>query len=186
MPWSLRRFQQCGHLHFITFSCYHRQPRLASPAARNIFEQVLERVRRRYLFFVCGYVIMPEHVHLLLSEPERGTLATALQAMKQAVARRLASRDGKAFWQERYYDFNVFSESKRVGKLRYMHRNPVTRGLAEKPEEWAWSSFRHYLTGTEGTVEIESMWTARKRERTGELPTVKVTARATAKATTPP
>jgi len=51
-----------------------------------------------------------------------------------------------------------------VEKLRYMHRNPVKRGLVSRPEDWAWSSFRHYATGIEGTVEIESEWTARKRE----------------------
>jgi putative transposase len=58
----------------------------------------------------------------------------------------------------------VYSEEKRVEKLRYMHRNPVKRGLVEKPEDWAWSSFRHYATGIEGAVEIESRWTGRRRE----------------------
>jgi putative transposase len=147
---------------------------LAAPSARIVFEQVLERTRRKYGFFVCGYVVMPEHVHLLLSEPTRGMLAVALQALKQAVSRRLGSGDGEAFWQARYYDFNVFSESKRIEKLRYMHRNPVKRGLAQQPGEWRWSSFCHYLYGEEGNVEIESMWTARKRERTGDVLTVKV------------
>jgi putative transposase len=47
----------------------------------------------------------------------------------------------------------VFTEDKRVEKLRYMHRNPVVRGLIEKPEDWKWSSFRHYATGIEGTIE---------------------------------
>lgn len=109
---------------------------------------------------------MPEHVHLLISEPERETLARALQAMKQSVARRLIA-DGQHFWQARYYDFNLWSEKKRVEKLRYMHRNPVIRGLVERPEDWAWSSFRHYSTGEEGAVEIESQWSARRRERIG-------------------
>ena len=63
--------------------------------------------------------------------------------------------------------FNVWSERKRVEKLRYLHRNPVSRGLAATPEDWAWSSFRHYLTGEEGAVEIESRWTAQRRERMG-------------------
>ena len=183
MPWALRRFQDCGHLHFITFSCFHRKPRLESPAARAVFEQCLERMRRKYGFVVHGYVVMPEHVHLLLSEPAHAPLATALQAIKQAVSKRLGGEDGEAFWQERYYDFNLFSESKRIEKLRYMHRNPVTRGLVESPSEWEWSSFRHYLTGAEGTVEIESIWTARKRELAGD--TLKVKAR-TPKSKTPP
>jgi len=51
-----------------------------------------------------------------------------------------------------------------VEKLRYIHRNPVKAGLCERPEDWEWSSFRHYATGCEGQVEIESEWTARKRE----------------------
>jgi putative transposase len=70
----------------------------------------------------------------------------------------------RPFWQIRYYDFNVFTDKKRIEKLRYMHRNPVVRGLVAKPEDWRWSSFRHYATGIEGDVEIESFWTAWKRE----------------------
>jgi putative transposase len=147
---------------------------LDTPFARTICEKALERTRRKYGFFVCGYVVMPEHVHLLLSEPEHGTLATALQAMKQAVSRALGSGDGEAFWQARYYDFNVFSARKRIEKLRYIHRNPVTRGLCAEPQDWLWSSFRHYLSGEEGNVEIESRWTASKREQMGCILTVKV------------
>ena len=72
-----------------------------------------------------------------------------------------------------YYDFDVWSERKRVEKLRYLHRNPVRRGLVASPEDWAWSSFRHYLTGEEGVVEIESRWTAQRRERMGIYLTVR-------------
>ena len=117
---------------------------------------------------------MPEHVHLLVMEPDSGTLAQAMQSLKQGVARRLALRAVDSFWQARYYDFNVWSQRKFVEKLRYIHRNPVARGLVAQPEDWAWSSFRHYLTGDPGPVEIESYWTARKRERAGIFPTVRV------------
>ena len=116
---------------------------------------------------------MPEHVHLLASEPEVATLARALQSLKQSVSRTLALRAEEPFWQERYYDFNVYSREKYFDKLRYMHRNPVKRGLCAKPEDWLWSSFRHYLTGEEGVVEIESEWTVQKRERMGIVPTVR-------------
>jgi putative transposase len=135
--------------------------------------RALERVRQWYSFYVVGYVVMPEHVHLLMSEPERGTLALALQMAKQMVSRKL--RVGvrqEPFWQPRYYDFNVWSERKRVEKLRYLHCNPVKRGLAASPEDWIRSSFRHYATGEYGAVEIESQWTARKREQLGVYPTV--------------
>jgi REP-associated tyrosine transposase len=110
---------------------------------------------------------MPEHVHLPVTEPPRALLATAIQAIKQSVSRRLIGEQ-KQFWQRRYYDFNVRSEEKRIEKLRYIHRNPVTRRLANGPEQWKWSSFLQYKTGIEGLVEIESQWTARKRERAGE------------------
>ncbi|MGB8887646.1 MAG: transposase [Candidatus Korobacteraceae bacterium] len=173
MTWGLKRYQQARDLHFVTFSCYRRRPFLQSAAAKRVFERALEQTRRQYAFWVTGYVIMPEHVHLLVSEPERTPLAHALQALKQSVARRLiAGREH--FWQARYYDFNVFTSKKRVEKLRYMHRNPVKRGLVKEPQDWPWSSFRHYLTGEEGVVEIESQWTGRKRERMGMPLRVKV------------
>jgi putative transposase len=174
MPWSLKRFHESHQLHFLTFSCYKRQPKFCTIESRTIFESALERVRQQYELCVYGYVVMPEHVHMLVNEPERGTLAQAMQSLKQGVARRLALRAPESFWQARYYDFNVWSERKFVEKLRYIHRNPVTRGLVNRPEDWAWSSFRHYLSGEAGVVEIESQWTVRKRERLGIFPTVKV------------
>ena len=122
------------------------------PHIRDLFENSLEQTRRAYGFGVLGYVVMPEHVHLLIGETEAAPLATALQALKQSIARRLALRQPEPFWQARYYDFNVWTEKKRIEKLRYIHRNPVERGLAVKPEDWQWSSYRHYQTGVAGTV----------------------------------
>jgi putative transposase len=160
MPRGLARFQQCGCFHFLTFSCYHRRAYLNTAGARELFESALERVRIRYWLVVAGYVVMPEHVHLLVSEPQQGTLATAVQALKLSVVRR---RSERPFWQERYYDFNVHSAGKVTEKLDYIHRNPVKRGLVELPEDWLWSSYRHYSTGERGVVEIESSWTAARR-----------------------
>ena len=131
----------------------------------ELFEDALERVRLRFLFAVAGYVVMPEHVHLLVNEPRRALLSRAIQALKLSVSMRSRQRP---FWQAHYYDFNVSSHKKFVEKLRYIHRNPVRRGLVAKPEDWKWSSFRHYQTGMRGTVEIESEWTA--RERGSQLP----------------
>jgi len=164
MTKGLVRYQQCGCFHFLTFSCYRRQPLLARDGAYDLFERELEAVRRRYDFVVSGYVLMPEHVHLLVNEPRQSPLSIALQVLKQQTSHKLKTSDEAQFWQRRYYDFNVHNEEKRVEKLRYMHRNPVHRGLVERPDEWSWSSFRHYATGKIGTVEIESEWTARRRE----------------------
>jgi putative transposase len=160
MPKGLVRYQSTGDFHFLTFSCYHRQPHFNTAASRDLFENALERTRVRYKFVVAGYVVMPEHVHLLVSEPLNGQLARAVQALKLSVSVR---RSERPFWQERYYDFNVHNSAKRIEKLRYIHRNPVKRGLVGKPEDWRWSSFRHYATGEIGVVEIESEWTAARR-----------------------
>ena len=117
---------------------------------------------------------MPEHVHLLISEPERGTVATVMQVLKQRVARRLLPRrpagqarlwdEEEHFWQKRYYDFNVWSSRKRAEKLMYMHRNPVRRGLVESPELWAWSSYRAYAFGEPGKVRLNDWPPLRVRE----------------------
>jgi putative transposase len=171
VPSRLKRYQRFGSDHFITFSCYRRLALLNSDYACRTFEHVLEDVRRWYDLYVFGYVIMPDHVHLLVSEPREGDLRTAIQMLKQLVARR--SKSGKKetrFWQARYYDFNVTTRRKWVEKLRYIHRNPVTRGLVSAPEEWKWSSYRHWLTGKKGTVEIESHWTFDEREKMGVNP----------------
>jgi len=156
MPWGLKRFHESRQVHFLTFSCYHRRPNFLSADACATFVSALERVRQHHDRCVYGYVIMPEHVHLLVNEPERSNLAQAIKSLKQGVARRLALRAADSFWQARYYDFNVWSERKFVEKLRYIHRNPVKRGLVARPEDWPWSSFRHYATGETSVVEIES------------------------------
>jgi putative transposase len=132
--------------------------------SRQTFEAALERVRGSFDLCVYGYVVMPEHVHLLTGEPQRGSLADALKSLKQGVSRRLIG-EAEHFWQKRYYDFNIRNQRQFAEKLRYIHRNPVKRGLCERPEDWEWSSFCHYATGMEGRVVIESEWTARKRER---------------------
>jgi putative transposase len=137
---------------------------LTTAASCQVFESALERVRHSYNLRVYAYVVMPEHVHLLLSEPQRETLAEAVKSLKQGVSRRLIG-NADHFWQKRYYDFNIRNYPQFIEKVRYIHNNPVKRGLCERPEEWEWSSFRHYATGSEGKVEIESEWTARKRER---------------------
>ena len=167
-----KRYQRQRCLHFITFSCYQRRKLLDSALAREAFEDELERVRRWYGCYITGYVVMPEHVHLLISEPQRSELSRVMQMLKQITSRKLRAADLPRFWQVRYYDFPVWSEKKRVEKLRYIHRNPVSRGLCERPEDWRWSSFGQWATGCEGRVEIECQWTERKRQRMGILPTL--------------
>jgi putative transposase len=154
MPWGLKRFQASGQTHFVTFCCYHRRPSFTTAIPRQVFEAALERVRLSFELCVHGYVVMPEHVHLLLSEPQQQTLADAIKSLKQGVSRRLIG-EAEHFWQKRYYDFNVRNEPQFVEKLRYIHQNPVKRGLCARAEDWEWGSFRRYATGCAGRVEIE-------------------------------
>ncbi len=135
---------------------------------------ILEEVREKYQFIVYGYVVMPEHFHLLIGEPEFKLLSVAMGVLKQRVSSRCLphlrrqekntdtvdlddwlAKGITSFWHKRYYDFNVYSQKKHVEKLRYIHRNPVTRGLVKSPEQWIWSSFREYSIGERGPVKIK-------------------------------
>ncbi len=178
MPKGLRRYYGTGDLHFITCSCYQRKPWLDSDDRRDLFLNTLEEVRKGHRFVVLGYVVMPEHFHLLMSEPQVGTPSTAMQSVKQRFAQRVVPRHRQrrrpgcpapcAFckgretsipkpmpiWQPRFYDFNLWTEGKRIEKLLYMHSNPVKRGLVLEPEQWRWSSSRSYAFGEVGLVQI--------------------------------
>ncbi|WP_246153562.1 REP-associated tyrosine transposase [Terriglobus albidus] len=161
-PWrvtlGMLRIQDEGDKHFVTVSCYERKPYFNKSEHCELFEDALERMRERYQFEIFAYVIMPEHVHLLVSEPKVGLLSDAMKAIKLSVTQRSM---WTRFWMPRYYDFNVYSGPKYKEKVKYIHRNPVTRGLVYEPEEWKWSSYRHYLTGEIGRVEIASEWARR-------------------------
>jgi putative transposase len=159
MPKGLKRYYGRGDLHFLTFSCYQRLPLLGTVLARNVFVDALTKIRERYEFLLVGYVVMPEHVHLLISEPSKGTPSVVLKVLKQRVSRDLRrigdGEDLPRFWQPRFYDFNVYSTEKKREKLEYMHANPVTRGLVGNPSGWVWSSFSFYEKGEVGLVPID-------------------------------
>jgi len=126
-----------------------RQSLLGSARRRDLFLTVLGQVRKRYEFVVAGYVVMPEHIHLLIGEPQKKNPSTVMQALKIGFARRVLGQARRRrnpvqsalfdhlpqhIWQKRFYDFNVWSARKHIEKLRYTHRNPVKRGLVASPE----------------------------------------------------
>ena len=96
MPKGLRRRHGGGERHFITCSCYHRIAFLASARRRDVFLKILEEVRRKFDFVVWGYVVMPEHFHLLITEPRVRSLALAMQVLKQRVSQRCRRRRQRA------------------------------------------------------------------------------------------
>jgi putative transposase len=170
MTSGLKRFHQSGQSHFITVSCYRRKPNFSSPHIYAPFLDCMERMRVRFEMCIYAYVVMPEHVHFLVSEPTQETLADAMHFLKLSFTKRLHHKG--SFWQKRYYDRNVRDAGEFDEKLVYIHRNPVSRGLAREPADWKWSSFRHYALREIGIVTIESEWTARDRERPEGTPRV--------------
>ena len=135
--------------------------------------EILDEVRSRHGFQIVGYVVMPEHVHLLISEPRSGNPSKVLQVLKQKVSRALRRKTKRAipgqlqfgfvenqamktaFWQRRFYDFNVWNAKKQKEKLEYMHANPVKRKLVGHPRDWPWSSWSHYAKGEVGLLRID-------------------------------
>ena len=174
MPKGLKRYYGLGELHFITFRCYRRLPLLGTARARNLFLKELCKVREEYGFLLVGYVLMLNHVHLLISEPKKGTPSTVLQMLKQRVSRKMRKKKNivprrqlriafprlvsqvPQFWQPRFYDFNVYSHEKNE-KLDYMHGNPVKRGLVRHPKDWPWSNWLFYSKKEPGLVPIDTV-----------------------------
>jgi putative transposase len=194
---GLHRYYGHHDLHFITSSCYDRQPQLGTALRRDLFLEILEETRRKYRFVVHGYVVMPEHFHLLITEPELCDPSVVMKVLKHRFARgcRTLPLPGEGaspntvrqstercrpdrVWQKRFYDFNVWTERKRIEKLRYMHRNPVTRGLVAEQDQWKWSSFRSYLCGEPGLVRVNAQeWLLeikRRPPRDGARPVAKL------------
>ena len=175
MACKLIRYYGRGHLHFITFTCCRRFPLLRSVRARNAFVQILRESRDRYGFSLAGDVVMPNHIHLLIGEPSKGNPSTVMQVLKQRVSRRLRLKPRRKsasrqlalpflqingtlprFWQPRFYDFNVWSQTKFVEKLHCMHLNPVKRKLVTHPKDWPWSSFSFYSKKETALLSMDS------------------------------
>ncbi len=183
MPSKLRRYDEYGHVHFLTISCYRRLQFFRHDLVKQVFVDGMDRTRSKLGVRWVGYVVMPEHVHLLVFPMVKGTdepvaISTVLQDLKQYVGRhgkealRLIWREGqglgsrpmdawalgvapKPFWKTRGYDFNVTTEKTLHAKLDYMHRNPITRRLVERADQWIWSSYRHYEFNDDSVIVMD-------------------------------
>ncbi|MCG3128099.1 MAG: hypothetical protein CHACPFDD_02974 [Phycisphaerae bacterium] len=180
---ALRRPADVGFddARFLTFSCFRRQALLSKDRARGWFVDALDRSRRTHGFHLWAWVIMPEHVHLLLWPGlEPAQLAHILYTLKKSVSNRaLAFVRSKApeflpaltnvdrhgtvthrFWQRGGgYDRSECSADEIWEKIDYIHANPVRRGLCAHPTDWAWSSARAYATrsGQPLSIDFESL-----------------------------
>ncbi|MGH9440276.1 MAG: REP-associated tyrosine transposase [Terriglobia bacterium] len=177
------RFYCPGELQFLTASTYRRTPLFRSERFRRYFVQRLEEVREATHFLLAGWVLMPEHFHLLIRPGPAETTPAIMKALKEASATRiLKTLRGNAehpwcrgtlarlrlpptvhdeshyrLWQRRFYPFNVFSEKKFQEKLDYMHNNPVVRGLVSSPGDWPWSSWRFYYLGDSSMLRMDRL-----------------------------
>jgi putative transposase len=169
MPFYKRTYSP-GQLQFITTSTYRRAALFLSERFCRCFVQKLVEVRRELNFLFIGWVLMPDHFHMLLKPQPAATTPLILKGLKAETADRILKtlrqnlqhpwcrkmltrlrlpptvhdQSRYRLWQRRFYPFNVFSEDKIQEKLTYMHNNPVKRGLVSSPGDWPWSSWRFY------------------------------------------
>ncbi len=170
---SLRRIEHPSHVRYLTFSCLHRLPLFKNDAIKSAFIDHLDLTRDRTRFRLLAWVIMPEHVHMLIwpSLPEH-PVADVTSRLKREFARKVVTRwrelnapiltkltdaDGRTrFWQPGGgYDRNIVSEHELREKIDYIHANPVRRGLANFPTDYSWSSARSYASDRNATLRID-------------------------------
>lgn len=149
MP-KLKHYDDLGTARFVTFSCYRRGGYLSDPGALELIVRHIERARVNHGFKLWGYVIMPEHVHLVLLSPDSMRLGLVIREIKSKMAREyfaLTMSDVVGigvFWQKRCFDHNCRSQKTTREKIVYCHNNPVKRGLVREPSEYKWSSYNWY------------------------------------------
>jgi len=184
MPTRLHRRDVPGHVHFLTISCHSRLTFFWHDAMKRVVCDGIRTLQVRHGVCIIGYVVMPEHVHLLVypHKPECDTpipISLVLQSFKQHVGyygkgvlrilwRRRGSlwspglndwahgRTGKrVIWAPRGYDFNIVRHETLLTKLDYIHKNPITRGLVDRADDWQWSSFRYYEMGDRSILAMD-------------------------------
>jgi len=160
---AVKHFDIPNHARFITYSCFNRLPLLGDPSIRDLYVAELQKQSTRLEFDIIAYVVMPEHVHLIVV-PQDGQIEPVLRGLKQGFARDTLKRmrdeghplmselvgvHGKPiFWQRGGgYDRNLRGGDDVREKVAYIHMNPVRRGLVGKPTDWFWSSAQDYGGG---------------------------------------
>jgi putative transposase len=171
---KLRRWETCG-FRYLTFSTFQRLPLLSNPRIRDLLTARIERARSETHFRLSAWVIMPEHVHIILAPDSQHPVPHIMRAVKQEVAERtirrwrdlnaailprITDQNGRArFWQRGGgFDRNIRDENELLREIAYIHNNPVTRGLVASPTDWAWSSARWYAGDREHGLQIDLPW----------------------------
>jgi putative transposase len=178
---ALPRFHIEGHVYYITTVVYDRLPVFTRPSFIIPLFDSLNYYRHKQEFKLLGYVIMPDHIHLIIWPFGQATVSEIMRDYKKFTSRRIirqaeaeqvkawtvaferageqTGRSSNKVWQDSYWDVNIFSERFLRQKLNYVHRNPVRAGLVEMPEEYVYSSYRSYVQGEDWLIEIDREWT---------------------------
>ena len=182
MPVS-RRYFAPGQLQFITSSVYRRRKLFDSSRLRGVFAEVLRQLREETGFLLIGWVLMPEHFHLLIKPEPAESTSALLQELKKRSAQQIISILSEnqqhawcrtmlvgfclpptvhsdshyRVWNRRFYPYGVYSDKKRLEKLDYMHNNPVKRALVQSPEQWPWSSYRYYYLNDSSLLSMDPL-----------------------------
>jgi putative transposase len=173
---TCRRYNEPGHAHALTFTCFHGQAFLSKDRSRLWTIDAIDKAREKHRFHLWAYVIMPEHVHLLIWPTTPGySISAILKSIKQSVARsaityvqqyapdflhRMEDRQPNGsvthrFWQrDGGYDRNLTEPTTIWSTIDYIHANPVRRGLCLRPDEWEWSSAREWQQAGAGHVRL--------------------------------
>jgi putative transposase len=165
-----------GNAHCLTFSCFKRQPFFRSERTPKWFLETVDRARRKTPFDLWAYVVMPEHVHLVLLPHDGVRMESILWQLKRPMTRRVIAwveknhpaflgrmtethRNGSVtyrFWQPGGgYDRNLRSVADAHEKIHYVHGNPIRRGLVDRAEDWIWSSARGWTTGEDDWIALD-------------------------------
>lgn len=177
---GLPRFQIEGHIYYITTVVYDRLPIFMRPAFIIPLLDSLNFYRHKQEFKLLGYVVMPDHIHLVIWPFGKASVADIMQNYKEFTAKRIirqaevenmenwvkafqeagveTGRSMNKVWQDSYWDMNVYTETFLRQKLNYIHRNPVRANLAQAPEDYPYSSYRNYTLGEEWLIEIDEDW----------------------------
>jgi len=178
---ALPRFHIEGHVYYVTTVVYDRLPIFTRPSFIVPLYDSLNYYRHKQEFKFLGYVIMPDHIHLILWPFGQATTSEIMRDYKKFTSRRIirqaeveqieawtaafeqaGQRTGRSrnkVWQDSYWDVNIYTERFLRQKLNYVHRNPVRAGLVETPEEYMYSSHRNYVSGEDWLIEIDREWT---------------------------
>ncbi len=171
----VRHYDEPNHAHFLTFSCYRRLPLLIKDRSRHWLIEALQAARQKHRFDLWGWVIMPEHVHLLLWPRPGCRTQTILADIKRPVGQqaihwleanhpdflerltvRNRNRTYHRFWQAGPgQDRNIYDPNAAHQFLEYIHNNPVQRGLVALPEQWQWSSAQDWAGGKAVLLKVD-------------------------------